>query len=219
MLRLLIQFILDRITFCISESSLTVLYYNLTIFYSTAELSVPLTSGTIPLELYKHILANSAEFNMTTIEGRPNLSASQLPPHHLCLLLDISPENLGVTTEVCFTNLLQVTQHQYEVMLLLAYKDGGQQHQQHQHQPQQQKNSLELMLYLILLNKYEEFPRLSHFQLATPSPSPSPELINMDDEDLHISVQRKRRSLGYESLYSPSSASQVYSNLLVHLIT
>ena len=155
---------------------------------------------------------------MTTIEGRPNLSASQLPPHHLCLLLDISPENLGVTTEVCFTNLLQVTQHQYEVMLLLAYKDGRQQQQQ-QHQPQQ-KGSLELMLYLILLNKYEEFPRLSHLQLATPSPSPSPELLNADDEDLHISVQRKRRSLGYESLYSPSSASQVvYSNLLVHLMT
>ena len=152
---------------------------------------------------------------MTTIEGRPNLSASQLPPHHLCLLLDISPENLGVTTEVCFTNLLQVTQHQYEVMLLLAYKDGG----QHQHQPQQ-KSFLELMLYLILLNKYEEFPRLSHLQLASPSPSPSPELINVDDENLHISVQRKRRSLGYESLYSPSSASQVvYSNLLVHLMT
>ena len=152
---------------------------------------------------------------MTTIEGRPNLSASQLPPHYLCLLLDISPENLGVTTEVCFTNLLQVTQHQYEVMLLLAYKDGGQQ----SHQPQQQKNSLELMLYLVLLNKYEEFPRLSHFYLATPSPSPSTELINVDDENLHVSVQRKRRSLGYESLYAPSSASQVYSNLLVRLIT
>ena len=168
---------------------------------------MPLIGSTNPLELYKHILANSAEFNMTTIEGRPNLSASQLPPHHLCLLLDISPENLGVTTEVCFTNLLQVTQHQYEVMLLLAYKNGG--------QSQQQKNSLELILYLVLLNKYEEFPRLSHFQLATLSPSPSPELINADDEDLHISVQRKRRSLGYESLYSPSSASQVHSNLLV----
>ena len=184
----------------------------------TADLSVPLIGSTNPLELYKHILANSAEFNMTTIEGRPNLSASQLPPHHLCLLLDISPENLGITTEVCFTNLLQVTQHQYEVMLLLAYKNGGLSQPQQQHLPQPQKNSLELILYLVLLNKYEEFPRLSHFQLATPSPSPSPELINPDDEDLHISVQRKRRSLGYESLYSPSSASQVYSNLLVQFI-
>ena len=184
----------------------------------TADLSVPLIGSTNPLELYKHILANSAEFNMTTIEGRPNLSASQLPPHHLCLLLDISPENLGITTEVCFTNLLQVTQHQYEVMLLLAYKNGGLSQSQQQHLPQQEKNCLELILYLVLLNKYEEFPRLSHFQLATPSPSPSPELINPDDEDLHISVQRKRRSLGYESLYSPSSASQVYSNLLVQFI-
>lgn len=156
---------------------------------------------------------------MTTIEGRPNLSATQLPPHHLCLLLDISPEKLGITTEVCFTNLLQVTQHQYEVILLLAYKnDGQQQHQQQQQQ--QQKNFLELILYLVLLNKYEEFPRLSHFQLASPipSPTPSPELMGADDENLHISVQRKRRSLGYESLYLPSSAAQVYFNSLVHLI-
>ena len=166
------------------------------------------------MELYKHLLANSAEFNMTTIEGTPNLSASQLPPHHLCLLLDISPENLGITTEVCFTNLLQVTQHQYEVILLLAYKNG----KEHQQQQQQQKESLELILYLILLNKYEEFPRLAHFQFASPSPSPSPELVNADDETLHMSVQRKRRSLGYESLYTPSSASQVYSNCLVNLL-
>ena len=185
---------------------------------SADELSVPLISNINSMELYKHILANSAEFNMITIEGRPNLSASQLPPHHLCLLLDISPENLGVTTELCFTNLLQVTQHQYEVMLLLAYKDGEQQPQQQHQQQQQQKESLELVLYLILLNKYEEFPCLSHFQLASPSPSPSPELVNADDETLHMSVQRKRRSLGYESLYSPSSASQVYSNCLVHLL-
>lgn len=145
---------------------------------------------------------------MTTIEGRPNLSSSELPPHHLCLLLDISPENLGTTTEVCFSNLLQVTQHQYDVMLLMAYNEEAQQQQP----KDMKKTSLELVLYLVMLNKYEEFPRLSHWQLASPvpSPSPSPDLpISTDDEDLYVSVQRKRRSLGFESLYSPSSASQV----------
>jgi len=176
--------------------------------FPIAGLSVPLISNTNPLELYKHILANSAEFNMTTIEGRPNLSSSELPPHHLCLLLDISPENLGTTTEVCFSNLLQVTQHQYDVMLLMAYNEEAQQQQP----KDMKKTSLELVLYLVMLNKYEEFPRLSHWQLASPvpSPSPSPDLpISTDDEDLYVSVQRKRRSLGFESLYSPSSASQV----------
>ena len=77
---------------------------------------------------------------------------------------------------------------------------------------------LKLVCYLLLVNKFDQFPRLTCDSQPTSHPLPtsssSPNSIDADNEEsaLGLKVREHRRRMGFGSLSSPSAASQVVLN-------
>lgn len=88
---------------------------------------------------------------------------------------------------------------------------------------------LKLVFYLLLVNKYEQFPRLTCDSQPTSHPIPTStsntlpsshphtsHTLNAADSDeesaLGLKVREHRRKLGFSSLSAPSAASQVVVN-------
>ena len=168
--------------------------------------------------LYKYVITHGAEFNLQTLELEHNApeSSESVPSGSIltkvCLFMDLSPESLGLTTTPELSQILQVTCEDYHIIILVLLDDNI-----------FSTSSLSLRLFLLLVNKTEQFPRLTVDApvVSRSKGSGTRSALSMDPDEvqgggqesiLHHSVRHSRRKLGYGSLNSPSSGSQVVIN-------
>ena len=147
----------------------------------------------------------------------------------ICLLIDVSPRSLGPTTTPELSRLLEnfeesyfirqalpllstvplLTQSDWFFRVLMMYK------------PEDHSRHLNLSFFLLLVNKFDSFPRLTcdSSQLGT-THHPFPHTIPLDppqqgrdESDLNFNVRKHRRKLGLGSLTSPSGPLQVINPL------
>ena len=165
-----------------------------------------------PPDLYHHIVAHSGVFGIQTVEAKPTSASSTPNPEDICLLINVSPKSLGPTTTPQLSKLLQDTQENYSIRIITLYK------------PRLLKDKyLKLVFYLLLVNKYDQYPRLTcdspHLSSSKhPEPLMAPlgsPIKEYDESDLNFSVRKRRRKLGFGSLATPSAASQVVINMSV----
>ena len=175
-----------------------------------------------PELLYKYVITHGTEFNVQTLEleHNPPESAESVSGSSdlakVCMFMDLSLETVGLTTTPELSQLLQVTCEDYHIIVLVLLDNGV----------PSTTFSLSLQLFLLLVNKTERFPRLT---IDAPAVSHSKgagtrsiaSFMFTDSEEvqggsreslLHHSVRSSRRKLGYGSLNSPSSGSQVVIN-------
>ena len=174
-----------------------------------------------PEVLYKYVVTHGTEFNVQTLELEHNPPGSSESASissaltKVSLFMDLSPATVGLTTTPELSQILQVTCEDYHIIILVLLDDTV-----------LSTSSLSLRLYLLLVNKTECFPRLT---IDAPAVSPSKgssthsatSAMFMDPAEvqsggheslLHHSVRNTRRKMGYGSLNSPSSGSQVVIN-------
>jgi len=131
----------------------------------------------------------------------------------VCLLINVSPQHLGPTTSPQLSRLLQDGQENYMIQIIALCDLSNSMH------------CLHLVFYLLLVNKYDKFPRLTcdsprqsafHGRFPTKS-SLSPDDTTVIESELHLSVQKHRMKLGLDPLLKPSTASQlVLDGRLIH---
>ena len=171
--------------------------------------------------LYKYVITHGAEFNVQTLELEHNPSESSESISgssalaKVSLFMDLSPATVGLTTTPELSQILQVTCEDYHIIILVLLDNNV-----------LSSSSLSLWLFLLLVNKTERFPRLtidasavSHSKGSSTHSTLSPMSIDpvevqggSKESLLHHSVRNSRRKLGYGSLSSPSSGSQVVIN-------
>ena len=173
---------------------------------------VPL-STVKPAQLYHHILAHSDVFGMQTMELRSPGSqsgSSETTASDICLHINVCPQSLGPTTSPQLSKLLQDAQENYSIHIVAMCEVDN-------------AHRLELIFYLLLVNKYDKFPRLtcdwphlnsSGLQHAIPSTKPAlspedPTLSPGPESELHLSVRKRRLKLGLDPFLRPSTASQL----------
>lgn len=182
---------------------------------------VTLPVSVSPEVLYKHVITHGGEFNVQAFElecNPPESSESQSTSNALtnvCLFMDLSPSTVGLTTTPELSRILHDTCEDYHIIILVLLDDMV-----------LPASSLSLRLFLLLVNKMEQFPRLTINSPAVSHPKGStmrsaitcvsPDLDEVQDGRqeslLHHNVRSSRRKLGYGSLSSPSSVSQVVIN-------
>lgn len=180
----------------------------------TGHIMVPVQSVKPPV-LYHHILAHSDVFGMQTMELRSAGGVGSSATEDVCLLINVSPQHLGPTTSPQLSKLLQDGQENYMIQII-ALRDLS-----------DSAHCLCLIFYLLLVNKYDKFPRLtcdspqkdrSVFQSRFPTKSSlSPDDTTVIESELHLSVKKHRMKLGLDPLLKPSTASQlVLDSRLIH---
>lgn len=166
-----------------------------------------------PAVLYHHLLAHSDVFGMQTMDLRSAASTGSSAPEDVCLLINVSPQHLGPTTTPQLSRLLQDGQESYRIQIIALCDLSDSAH------------CLRLVFYLLLVNKYDKFPRLtcdsprlSSFQSRFSAKSSlSPDDTTVIESELHLSVQKHRMKLGLDPLLKPSTASQlVLDSRLIH---
>lgn len=172
--------------------------------YTVGHITVPL-SGVKPAQLYHHILAHSDVFGMQTVE----LQSTSSPPDakgNICLHINVCPQSLGPTTSPQLSKLLEDAQEHYHIHIIALCEDKS-------------LHSLELVFYLLLVDKYDKFPRPTCESAQLPSSqygtyssklAVSPEELTQSTEsELHLSVRKHRLKLGLEPVHRSSTASQL----------
>ena len=166
--------------------------------------------------LYTHILGHCNEYGLQTVEviqdGSGGCGSSTA--WNNCLMIDLSPSVMGLTTTPELCRILHETREDYDVILLaIPVLDGG----------GPPTNILPLKLYMLLKNKLEIYPRLtvnspltSTVRKMASRHSEEEESMEVEEQSqLHLSVRNHRRKLGYGSLSTPSAASQVVLNTTI----
>lgn len=175
--------------------------------YTAGQITVPLSSVK-PAQLYHHLLAHSDVFGMHTIELQSKSSTSDTKGN-ICLHINVCPQSLGPTTSPQLSKLLEDAQENYQIHIIAMCEDKNLQY-------------LELVFYLLLVDKYDKFPRPTCESAPLPN-SPysaysrklavSPdELTQSTESELHLSVRKHRLKLGLEPVLRSSTASQLVLN-------
>ena len=168
---------------------------------------------TVPSQsLYTHILGHCSEYDVQTlavIQTSGEGCGSSLAWDN-CLMIDLRPSVIGPTTSPELSHILRETHDTYNVIVLAIpdVNDGK----------LPEPTSLPLVIHMLLVNKLELYPRLT---VDSPLVSSGHKPVRAEPQDsglrekesrLQGSVRLHRRKLGYGSLGSPSSASQVVFN-------
>lgn len=138
--------------------------------------------------------------------GKP--SSSSESTGDICLHIDVCPQSLGPTTSPQLSKLIQDAQESYLIHVIAMCGDNN-------------PHCLDLVFYLLLVNKYDKFPRptcaslnpstsISRYSIPSTKPGLSPEDPTHNPEsELHLSVRKRRLKLGLDPLLRPSTASQL----------
>ena len=158
-----------------------------------------------PAVLYHHILAHSDVFGMQTKALSSVSSSGSSASEDVCLVLNVSPEHLGPTTSPELSNLLRDGHESYKIQVIALCDLSDSTH------------ALKLDFYLLLVHKFDKFPRLTCSTPPQDTPrmriplkiSHSPEEATVIESELHLSVRKHRMKLGLDPLLKPTSASQL----------
>ena len=164
--------------------------------------------------LYKHIITRCSEYDIQTLElVQSSRDGSGLSPTlwDISLMIDLAPSIIGPMTTPELSRISHDTRELYHVIILaipIVPKEDDHIHQY-----------FSFTIYMLLVNKNEVFPRLTvntpflsrHLGMSR-SDEGRLESETMSQSQLHVSVRNHRRKLGYGSLNSPSSVSEVVIN-------
>ena len=164
--------------------------------------------------LYKHILTRCSEYDIQTLElVQSSRDGSGLSPTlwDISLMIDLAPSIIGPMTTPELSRILHDTRELYHVIILALPIVPAEDDHTHQF--------FSFTIYMLLVNKNEVFPRLTvntpflsrHLGMSR-SDEGRLESETMSQSQLHVSVRNHRRKLGYGSLNSPSSVSEVVIN-------
>lgn len=165
-------------------------------------------SSVKPPQLYHHLLAHSDVFGMQTMELQSKSSTSDTEGN-ICLHINVCPQSLGPTTSPQLSKLLEDAHDNYQIHVIAMCEDKALQ-------------CLELIFYLLLVDKYDKFPRPtcesaplpnSPYSTSSTKLAVSPdELTQSTESELHLSVRKHRLKLGLEPVLRSSTASQLVLN-------
>ena len=181
----------------------------------TINVSVPSRS------LYTYIIGHCADYNLQridTIQASGDGCGSSIAWDN-CLVIDLRTAVIGLTTTPELSQVIKETKDLYNVMVLaLPEVNKGE---------EPVSTEIPLIIYMLLVNKLELYPRLT---ADSPLISSYRRLSAMGNDGggvggggvggsdherqsrFHDSVRLHRRKLGYGSLGSPSSASEMVFN-------
>lgn len=161
--------------------------------------------------LFKHLISHCDDYEIETFEliQSDDVSRGGFVTTLYDVSLIIKMSSLGNIISPELSRIQQDTCDQYNVIILAIPKPQTSDHTQPR---------ITLTIYLILVNKFETYPRLTVHSPDTVSSHVNRSIEDDDDRQsqLNLSVRNHRRKLGYGSLNTPSSSEVVINNFIIH---